>query len=107
VKSDVISVGHKTESCEALVEHGYLPRHGSAAQRASTLETAVLGAGANPVLPLSSTNKERLGIGLSLCRLLIETRGGRIWLAACAPGAAIQLTLPVAPVPSPGLSFHD
>ncbi len=107
MKSDVIPVGHKTESSEALVEHGYLPRHGSAAGRASTLETAVLGAGANPVLPLSSTKKERLGIGLSLCRLLIETRGGRIWLAAGAPGAAIHFPLPVAPVTSHGLSCHD
>jgi two-component system, LuxR family, sensor kinase FixL len=51
---------------------------------------------ANPFLPLSSTKKEGLGIGLSLCRSLIEAHGGRIWLDASAPGAAIHFTLPVA-----------
>jgi two-component system, LuxR family, sensor kinase FixL len=50
----------------------------------------------NPFLPLSSTKKEGLGIGLSLCRSLIDAHGGRIWLDASAPGAAIHFTLPVA-----------
>jgi two-component system, LuxR family, sensor kinase FixL len=50
----------------------------------------------NPFLPLSSTKKEGLGVGLSLCRSLIEAHGGRIWLDASAPGAAIHFTLPVA-----------
>jgi two-component system, LuxR family, sensor kinase FixL len=52
---------------------------------------------ANPFLPLSSTRKEGLGVGLSLCRSLIEAHGGRIWLDAGAPGAAMHFTLPVAP----------
>jgi signal transduction histidine kinase len=50
----------------------------------------------NPFLPLSSTKKEGLGIGLPLCRSLIEAHGGRIWLDANSPGAAIHFTLPVA-----------
>jgi signal transduction histidine kinase len=62
---------------------------------------------ANPFLPLSSTKKEGLGIGLSLCRSLIEGHGGRIWLDADTPGAAMHFTLPVAPVrPSPAV-LHD
>jgi two-component system, LuxR family, sensor kinase FixL len=52
----------------------------------------------NPFLSLSSTKKEGLGIGLSLCRSLIEAHGGRIWLDASAPGAVIHFTLPVAEV---------
>jgi two-component system sensor kinase FixL len=51
---------------------------------------------ANVFLPLSSTKKEGLGIGLPLCRSLIEAHGGRIWSDANAPGAAIHFTLPVA-----------
>lgn len=53
----------------------------------------------NPFLPLSSTKKEGLGIGLSLCRSLIEAHGGRIWLDADAPGAAMHFTLPITPTP--------
>ncbi len=56
---------------------------------------------ANPFLPLSSTKKEGLGVGLSLCRSLIEANGGRIWLDADTPGASMRFTLPVAPVRSP------
>jgi two-component system sensor kinase FixL len=56
---------------------------------------------ANPFLPLSSTKQEGLGVGLSLCRSLIEANGGRIWLDAETPGATMHFTLPVAPVRSP------
>jgi signal transduction histidine kinase len=52
---------------------------------------------ANPFLPMSSTKKEGLGVGLSLTRSLIEAHGGRIWLDAKAPGAAMHFTLPVTP----------
>jgi two-component system, LuxR family, sensor kinase FixL len=51
---------------------------------------------ANPFLPFSSTKKEGLGIGLPLCRSIIEAHGGRIWLSTNAPGAAVHFTLPVA-----------
>jgi two-component system sensor kinase FixL len=51
---------------------------------------------ANPFLPLSSTKKEGLGIGLPLCRSIIEAHGGRIWLDADAPGAAVAFTVPIA-----------
>jgi two-component system, LuxR family, sensor kinase FixL len=51
---------------------------------------------ANPFLPFSSTKKEGLGIGLSLCRSIIEAHGGHIWLDANATGAAFHFTLPAA-----------
>jgi signal transduction histidine kinase len=50
----------------------------------------------NPFLPFSSTKKEGLGIGLPLCRSIIEAHGGRIWLDTTATGAAVHFTLPVA-----------
>jgi two-component system, LuxR family, sensor kinase FixL len=62
---------------------------------------------ANPFLPLSSTKKEGLGVGLSLCRSLIEAHGGRIWLDAGPPGAAMHFTLPVAPPAVLRLSPND
>jgi C4-dicarboxylate-specific signal transduction histidine kinase len=60
---------------------------------------------ANPFVPLSSTKKEGLGIGLSLCRSLIEAHGGRVWLDAGAPGAVMHFTLPVAQVRSPPVAL--
>src|SRR5262249_29849803 len=62
---------------------------------------------ANPFLPLSSSRKEGLGIGLSLTRSLIEAHGGRIWLDPGAPGAAMHFTLPVAPAALLRLSHND
>ncbi len=46
--------------------------------------------------PLSSTKPEGLGVGLSLCRSIIEAHGGRIWLSSAKPGAVIHFTLPSA-----------
>jgi C4-dicarboxylate-specific signal transduction histidine kinase len=62
---------------------------------------------ANPFLPLSSTKREGLGVGLSLCRSLIEANGGRIWLDPNTPGATMHFTLPVAPCAPNRLSCHD
>ena len=56
---------------------------------------------ANPFLHFFSTKAEGLGIGLSLCRSLIEAHGGRIWLGINSPGAAVHFTLPVAKLSIP------
>jgi two-component system sensor kinase FixL len=52
-------------------------------------------------LPLSSTKAEGLGVGLPLCRSIIEAHGGQIWLASSSDGAAIRFTLPIANPPQP------
>jgi signal transduction histidine kinase len=59
---------------------------------------------ANPFLPLSSTKAEGLGIGLSLCRSIVEAHGGRIWIDAAAPGGCVRFTLPVVRWPGAKLS---
>ena len=45
-----------------------------------------------------TTKSTGLGLGLSICRSIIEAHGGRLWVEANEPrGAIFQLTLPVRP----------
>jgi PAS domain S-box-containing protein len=49
--------------------------------------------------PLYTTRADGMGVGLSICRMIVEAHGGTIWIDAKAgPGATIRFTLPVAPV---------
>jgi two-component system sensor kinase FixL len=47
-------------------------------------------------LPLSSGKAEGLGIGLALCRSIVEAHGGRLTLDNGAQGAVVRFTLPIA-----------
>jgi signal transduction histidine kinase len=49
---------------------------------------------ANPFLPFFSTKKNGLGVGLLLCRSIVEAHGGHIWINTDSPGAAVFFTLP-------------
>ncbi|MEM5383352.1 AAA family ATPase [Paraburkholderia phymatum] len=51
--------------------------------------------------PFYTTKATGLGIGLSICRSIIEAHGGRLWASANVPrGASFQFTVPVHPAVS-------
>lgn len=51
----------------------------------------------DPFLPFVSRKREGLGVGLRLCRSIIEAHGGRLWLNRdAARGAEVCFTLPIA-----------
>jgi signal transduction histidine kinase len=48
--------------------------------------------------PFYTSKKTGLGMGLSVCRSIIEAHGGKLWATANTPrGAVFQFTLPAKP----------
>jgi C4-dicarboxylate-specific signal transduction histidine kinase len=51
--------------------------------------------------PFYTTKSTGLGMGLSICRSIIDAHGGRLWASANLPrGAGVQFTVPAHPVVS-------
>ena len=60
------------------------------------------GAGLDPAVaermfqPFFTTKPDGLGMGLAICRSIVETHGGRLWAAPRGPhGADIRFTIPL------------
>jgi len=52
--------------------------------------------------PLFSTKAKGTGLGLTICRQIVEHHGGAIWVAPSAAGTAIRLRLPARPEDAAG-----
>lgn len=55
--------------------------------------------GEDALQAFASTKEEGLGLGLSLCRSIVEAHGGRFWIGNGDRGALVRFTLPEAQPP--------
>jgi len=93
---------------EAMENSDYRTLHVRASARGNTVEIAVIDRGhglEDPERlfePFYSTKSEGLGMGLNICRTIIESHHGRLWVSANPEGGTIfRFTLPGIATPEP------
>ena len=89
---------------EAAVPEGRIHVRAFRGEDGRTVEVSVAdnGAGVSPdrnlFEPLSSSKKDGLGLGLSICANIVQAHGGRIWLQSSRSGATeFRFSLPLQP----------
>ncbi|TDR32337.1 sensor histidine kinase [Hydromonas duriensis] len=93
---------------EAMVEHGSSPREVHLyAENYSAHHVLLQVVDNGPGIPADkvetifnpfyTTKTHGVGIGLNICRTMMESNGGRLWARADSSGGVFYLTLPIAP----------
>ena len=89
---------------EAGVQQGRITVRAFPGEAGRTVEVSVADNGTGIVSdrdlfePLSSSKKDGLGLGLSICANIVHAHGGRIWLQSGASGATeFRFSLPLQP----------
>jgi C4-dicarboxylate-specific signal transduction histidine kinase len=93
-----------TDAMSSITDRARILRIESQIEARGSLLVAVAddGTGFNPGIvdrifdPLFTTKPNGMGLGLSICRSIIEAHGGRLWASPGSPhGAVLQFTMPI------------
>lgn len=100
IEQVLINLFRNAGEAVACVPNPQISLTASLAEEAVEISVTDNGPGLNPHLladPFAvsvSSKANGLGLGLSLCRTIIEHHGGRVWARNLSPGASIVFTLP-------------
>ena len=93
-----------TDAMSSITDRSRILRIESQIEKSGSVLVAVAdaGTGFDPGIaerifdPLFTTKPNGMGLGLSICRSIIEGHGGRLWASPGSPhGAVFQFTMPI------------
>ena len=97
-------ITNSTDAMSSITDRSRILRIESQIEASGSVLVAVAdaGTGFNPSIadrifdPLFTTKPTGMGLGLSICRSIIEAHGGRLWASPGSPhGAVFQFTMPI------------